>query len=108
MDLIGRWMGAVLFYGVALVVVFTLVEAAAYALFGVEIFFARVLAAGDWIPGFLNEPRAVIVTQALLWLGYPLARMALFFCYLDVRTRKECWDLELDFRIEARRLEGRG
>jgi len=108
MDLVGRWIGVLVFYGVALSLVFTLVEAAAYVLFGIEIFLTRTVAAGDWIPRFINEPRAVMAIQALLWLGYPLARMALFFCYLDVRTRKECWDLELDFRIEARRLGGRG
>ena len=52
-----------------------------------------------------SDPRVVATVQAVLWLVYPLARLAWFFCYLDARIRKECWDLELDFRVEAKRLE---
>lgn len=51
------------------------------------------------------DPFAITALHATLWLVYPVARLAWFFCYLDVRIRKECWDVELDFRIEARRLE---
>jgi hypothetical protein len=32
-------------------------------------------------------------------------RLAWFFCYLDQRIRNECWDLQLQYRAEAARLE---
>jgi hypothetical protein len=54
---------------------------------------------------FLHDPVTVTAFTGTMWLVYPLARLAWFFCYLDTRIRKECWDVELDFRIEARRLE---
>lgn len=50
------------------------------------------------------DPKVVTVLMGVLWLVYPLARMAWFFCYLDQRIRNECWDVELDFRRDARRL----
>jgi hypothetical protein len=46
------------------------------------------------------------VLVSVLWIVYPVIRLAWMFCYLDVRIRKEGWDLEIDFRVEARRLEG--
>ena len=51
------------------------------------------------------DPLVTTVIHALLWAFYPLIRIAWFFCYLDVRIQKEGWDVELDFRIEAQRLE---
>jgi hypothetical protein len=47
----------------------------------------------------------VSALSATAWLVYPLARLAWFFCYLDARIRKEGWDVELAFRIEAGRLQ---
>ncbi|APZ92192.1 hypothetical protein [Fuerstiella marisgermanici] len=54
---------------------------------------------------FIDDPSFVIVLQMSLWVTYPIARLAWFFCYLDQRIRNECWDLELQFRVEAARLE---
>lgn len=51
------------------------------------------------------HPVLLCALQATLWISYPLARIAWFFCYLDRRIRREGWDAELDFRVEARRLE---
>ncbi|HUG93554.1 MAG TPA: hypothetical protein VML55_22125 [Planctomycetaceae bacterium] len=41
-------------------------------------------------------------------LAFPLTRLAWLFCYLDVRVRKDCWDMQLQFADEVVRLEGRG
>jgi len=38
-------------------------------------------------------------------LAAPFATLVWFFVYLDVRTRKEGWDLELAFRARAEQLE---
>ncbi|MDY0002243.1 MAG: hypothetical protein RBU30_13180, partial [Polyangia bacterium] len=50
------------------------------------------------------DPVAVTSLMACLWALYPVARLAWFFVYLDQRIRNECWDVELDFRREAKRL----
>lgn len=50
------------------------------------------------------DPVTVTALMACLWALYPVARLAWFFVYLDQRIRNECWDVELDFRREARRL----
>lgn len=50
------------------------------------------------------DPVAVTSLMACLWALFPVARLAWFFVYLDQRIRNECWDVELDFRREARRL----
>jgi hypothetical protein len=109
-DLIGRWLGALVFFVAVVTIGFVLVDRAAETLFGVKVLLGRLEGGflfDPLLPVLSAQPRAVAVLQALLWFAYPLGRMALFFCYLDVRIRKECWDLELDFRIEAARLEGR-
>ncbi len=51
------------------------------------------------------DPLVVATLCGTLWLVYPIARLAWFFCYLDARIRKEGWDVELAFRIEGRRLQ---
>jgi hypothetical protein len=37
-------------------------------------------------------------------LVFPIARLAWLFCYLDVRVRKDCWDMQLQFAEEVGRL----
>lgn len=53
----------------------------------------------------LDDPAFLTTVQLSLWLPYPVIRLAWFFCYLDQRIRNECWDLQLQFRAEAARLE---
>jgi hypothetical protein len=92
---------------------FILLDRGAGVLLGLPIVGGRISAGPPFI--YLKEfydlvfydPVATTALFATAWLVYPLARLAWFFCYLDVRIRKECWDVELDFRIEARRLESR-
>ncbi len=52
-----------------------------------------------------DSPLFLTSLQMALWLPFPIIRVAWFFCYLDQRIRNECWDLELQFRVEAKRLE---
>jgi hypothetical protein len=54
----------------------------------------------------LRDPRCLTVFAAAVMLVYPIVRLAWFFCYIDLRVRRDCWDMELLFRQEARRLEG--
>ncbi len=36
--------------------------------------------------------------------AYMLCRLAWYFCYLDLRVRRDCWDLELEILQEAERI----
>jgi hypothetical protein len=87
--------------------VFLLVDLASGKLLGLPILIGRDPGASgllDTLDRCSWDPVAVTTFCGLLWASYPLARLAWFFCYLDQRIRNECWDVELDFRREARRL----
>lgn len=55
---------------------------------------------------FTADARVLVLLVGIVLLVYPLARLAWFFCYLDLRIRQDCWDIELRFVHEAERLEG--
>lgn len=72
--------------------------------------FAGTIAPGPdrWdalVSRIIDDPIVVIILQLALWVTFPIVRLAWFFCYLDQRIRNECWDLELQFRVETVRLE---
>jgi hypothetical protein len=78
--------------------------------FNRPIFFAIMFEASrdgrDVFLGLTHDDPAFLTTiQLALWLPYPVIRLAWFFCYLDQRIRNECWDLQLQYRAEAARLE---
>ncbi|MBS0266689.1 MAG: hypothetical protein JSS02_32475 [Planctomycetes bacterium] len=52
-----------------------------------------------------TDPVVITAELAVAFLVYPIARLAWFFCYIDVRVRRDCWDMELKFLQEAQRLE---
>lgn len=83
---------------------FTLIDLAFNYLIGVPIWTGHGYGAWAMIERLWYDPRVVTVMLGVVWMVYPLGRMAWFFCYLDQRIRNECWDVELDFRRDARRL----
>ncbi len=89
--------------------VFILADAASGLLLNRPVFFGSITWSADTfdavVSKFIDDPAFVILLQISLWVTYPIARLAWFFCYLDQRIRHECWDLELQFRVEATRLE---
>ncbi len=90
---------------------FVLAEFLATTIFGLPIVSGRLSTIGmesEFTLLLMTDPRVVTVIQGLLWLVYPLVRLAWFFCYLDVRIEKEGWDTELNFRIESQRLGSGG
>jgi hypothetical protein len=95
------WFAAAVF-----VSVFTLIDLGSGTLLGIPILFGRVSSfyAEEMFYLMFFDPLVVSTLSATAWLVYPLARLAWFFCYLDARIRKEGWDVELTFRIEAGRL----
>jgi hypothetical protein len=52
-----------------------------------------------------SDPIVVTAALAVAFLVYPIGRLAWFFCYMDVRVRRDCWDMELSIIQEAERLD---
>ncbi len=103
----GRYLAIVSFASVVAVTLFSFIDVSSWLLLGIPIFFGKVswaVAFDDMANLFSYDPVLVATWTATCWLVYPLARLAWFFCYLDARIRKEGWDVEIDFRVEARRL----
>ena len=102
---------SLLLYWAALAIgLFILMDLLSTVLFNKPLFLAIVAAGStDWRDVFLqlshDDPKFLTVMQLALWLPYPVIRLAWFFCYLDQRIRNECWDLQLQYRTEAVRLE---
>lgn len=95
------------------VVLFLTVDVASHLLFGVPIYLGRLaeLSRGEYAEfGELvwftwSDPLVLSVATATALLIYPICRLAWFFGYIDLRVRRDCWDLELEFLQEAGRLE---
>lgn len=106
---LGRLMGVTLFWLIFAFGLFMVIDLLAGILFNSPIFFGTIAPGPDMRAAFasrlIDDPVVVTTLQVSLWLTYPIVRLAWFFCYLDQRIRNECWDLELQFRMEAGRLE---
>ncbi len=107
---IGRLLGLMLFWAVLSFGLFLIMDFLGTTLFNVPLFFKIAFdssrSPADVFTQLLNDdPKVLTALQLTLWLPYPVIRLAWFFCYLDQRTRNECWDLQLQFRAEAARLE---
>lgn len=109
-DVIGRMSWILYFYIVCVIILFTIADAVGTLLLGCPIFVRRITGEGfgwwqEMMDMLYTDPLIVVVLHACLWLAYPICRLAWLFCYLDLRIRREGWDIDLDSRIEARRLE---
>lgn len=51
-----------------------------------------------------TDPAVVTLHLTTGLAAYMLCRLAWYFCYIDLRVRRDCWDLELEILDEARRL----
>jgi hypothetical protein len=108
--LVGRLFAIVSFFSITTLSLFVLIDLAVGTLLGLPVLVGRFSDLAYFVEEFttlmLHDPRVSTVLVSVLWIVYPVIRLAWMFCYLDVRIRKEGWDLEIDFRVEARRLEG--
>ena len=107
---LGRLLGLMLFWAVLSFGLFLIIDFLATTLFNMPLFFKIAFdssrSPGDVFSQLLyDDPKVLTAIQLTIWLPYPVIRLAWFFCYLDQRTRNECWDLQLQFRAEAARLE---
>lgn len=115
-DLVFRSVAIVLFCGLLAWVLLWTADFASAHLLGLPILLGRLKVDAGYLSdmGELIEYTAqflwgdpIVITAALAvgLLVYPIGRLAWFFCYLDVRVRRDCWDMELQILQEARRLE---
>jgi hypothetical protein len=116
-DLFSRSLAIVGFGWLMAIVVFFTIDWACNLLLGYPILLGRIWSSGGGANGVFvqieqtfrmmtGDPRCLAVFAAAVMLVYPIVRLAWFFCYVDLRVRRDCWDMELLFRQEARRLEG--
>jgi hypothetical protein len=107
--LLGRFLLLAMFFVLLVTGLFIALDSAAVFLFNIPAWFDRVESTpydGPWWHVALSEPLTGTMVHACMWIATPLARLAWFFCYLDIRIRGECWDLDVAFQVEANRLAG--
>ena len=106
---IGRLVTLTCFWALFAVGLFLMIDLLSGWVFNAPIFFGTIAPGPDQMQALasriIDDPIVVVTLHVALWLTYPLVRLAWFFCYLDQRIRNECWDLDLQFRVEAVRLE---
>lgn len=90
--------------------IFILLEFVAGTFLGKPLFLARLIGNSSRINEtfaqlLFDDPAFLTALQLAIWIPYPVIRLAWFFCYLDQRIRNECWDLQVQLRAEAARLE---
>jgi hypothetical protein len=115
-DLYSRACWIVIYFVMLWMVVFVTLDFAWYLVAGESPLVSRVLeilefsrefgeAVSDAWMILIHDPGLQVELTAAGLLVYPLARLAWLFCYLDVRVRKDCWDMQLQFAEEVRRLK---
>ncbi len=107
---LGRILCCLLYWAAMSFGLFLMIDLVSTMIFNRPIFFAILFSESrDFTDVFLqlshDDPAFLTTLQLALWLPYPIIRLAWFFCYLDQRIRNECWDLQLQYRVEASRLE---
>jgi len=107
---VGRVAALFAYWAIMSLGMFLLMDFLSTVLFNRPIFFGIVFEdSRDGQDVFLqlthDDPAFLTTIQLAMWLPYPIIRLTWFFCYLDQRIRNECWDLQLQYRAEAVRLE---
>lgn len=88
-DLFARWLGTLVLGGVL------------FAAFFMAIFLVGGLLVSDWT---LEIAPLAVYFHAALWLVVGYFAVVRFLCYLDLRIRREGWEVELLLRAEGIRL----
>jgi hypothetical protein len=122
-DLLVRSLGITGFCSLLVVVIFFSVDYTLQLLFGFPILVGRVgqslppsdrydgdfeyamAVIGDAIELSWSDPLVMTILTATVLVIYPIGRLAWFFCYVDVRVRRDLWDRELSL-LQARRRIG--
>ncbi|WP_166821442.1 hypothetical protein [Thalassoroseus pseudoceratinae] len=111
-DLIARAFWTNLFWLGLTALAFVTLDAMISLLFQVPIFFGRAftaeLSAGRALELLRSDPLVLTTLTATALLTWPLARIAWLFTYLDIRVRRDCWDLQFRMAEESQRLRTQG
>ena len=111
-DLVARAFWTNAFWMGLTALAFVTMDAAITLLFQVPIFFGRAFTdafSGERAVELLQTDPLVLTTlTATALLTWPLARMAWLFTYLDIRVRRDCWDLQFRMAEESQRLRTQG
>lgn len=106
---LGRLITLAVFWAICAFGVFRALDVVFSLAFNSPIFEGTIAAGPDWGAAFvsklIDDPTLNVFVQISFWIVMPVIRLAWFFCYLDQRIRNECWDLELQYRVESSRLE---
>lgn len=106
---LSRLIGLMTFWAISSTGLFVLIDQLVSWVFNIQIFKGTMVDGEDWIEAFtasvVDDRAVILLLQVAVWIPFPVVRLAWFFCYLDQRIRNECWDLDLQFRAEANRLE---
>ncbi|MEQ9407857.1 MAG: hypothetical protein RIK87_09015 [Fuerstiella sp.] len=106
---LGRIVAIGVFWAILTIGLFMILDLLSGWVFNMPICFGTIAPGPDLREAFLSrivdDYVVATVMQIALWVTWPMVRLAWFFCYLDQRIRNECWDLELQFRVESGRLE---
>ena len=54
-----------------------------------------------------SDPRVLTFLTGFILLVYPIGRIAWFFTYIDLRVRRDCWDMELRMAEISQKLKTR-
>jgi hypothetical protein len=106
-EVLANRLALALFWAAAALALFAFVDRLCALLLGRPLFAGRIEPRffGESLESLIEDPWSMALVTGTIWFVYPLVRLAWFFSYLDLRIRREGWDLELGFRIESRRLE---
>ena len=113
-ELFGRAVWMAQFGCLIWAVVFITIDAAASLIFRTPIFLGRLgkVPSGAEAETYfklawellVNDPLVLATLTSTALLIYVINRLAWFFCYIDIRVRRDCWDLELQIARATRRL----
>lgn len=107
-ELFLRLVGISLFFGIVWLVLFLTFDVLCSLVFQVDILIGRMGDVDFFTEQFWDflgtDPKLLTAATATALLAYPITRIAWFLCYIDLRVRRDCWDLELGLTREAARL----
>ena len=111
-ELMSRCLLLMAYCSVLWIALFATVDTFAGMLFSTPILFGRIFTESgfssmEYAQHLLyRDPRVQMAMAATGLAVYGLGRIAWFFCYIDLRVRRDLWDIELKLSREAARLEG--
>ncbi len=105
-DISNSVVGISIFCGLLWFVCFMSSDLAIDFLFHIPIFTDRIGFEGEIALLLWSDPKVLSLMLGCAFLVYPVGRLAWFFTYIDLRVRRDCWDMELEMLQEAQRLEG--